>query len=161
MKTDEPLEALMVRRAALLGELRTIAAELQTRGLGRTKNVVGELGERLALEVYGGQLKQVNGKDHDLVDRDGRRVQVKARELPEGARRPYQFSSLEFDVALCLRFDRATFAIEWAREISRDEFAVIARPYKTEWRAGSVLVAQSGLNVTSRFRDAWTSLVSE
>ena len=61
----EPLADLMVRRAALLEELQSIAASLKARGLGRTDQVVGELGERLALAVYGGTLETVSARDID------------------------------------------------------------------------------------------------
>ena len=65
----EPLAGLMVRRAALLEELGLIAASLKARGLGRTDQVVGELGERLSLAVYGGMLEAVSAKGIDLVRR--------------------------------------------------------------------------------------------
>jgi len=108
----------MARRAALLADLGTIAVELKQRGLGRTTQVLGELGERLALDVYGGTLETPNAPDIDLVDAAGRRIQVKARELPAGARRPFPFESMDFDIAVCIRFDRATFHLDWAREIT-------------------------------------------
>lgn len=154
----EPLAELMVRRATLLGELQSIAAALNARDLGRTDQVVGELGERLALAVFGGTLETVSARDIDLVDGAGRRIQVKARELPAGARRPYRFSSLEFDVAVCIRFNRATFAIEWAREITRDEFVAVASPYGTGWQAGSSRLSRSGRDVTALFCEAWGAL---
>jgi hypothetical protein len=157
----EPLVDLMVRRAALLEELQSVAVSLKARGLGRTDQIVGELGERLALAVYGGTLETVSAKNIDLVDGTGRRIQVKARELPAGVRRPYRFASAEFDVALVIRFNRKTFAIEWARELARDEFSAIASPYGSGWQVSSVQAAQSGQDVTSRFRKAWLELTQE
>lgn len=159
MRTDgEQLAALMVRRAALLEELQLISTSLKARGLGRTDQVVGELGERLALTVYGGTLEPVSARDIDLVDGQGRRIQVKARELPTGVRRPYRFASLQFDFTVCIRFNRETFMIEWARSISLEEFRAIASPYGTGWQAGSGRVSRSGEDVTAKFREAWISL---
>jgi hypothetical protein len=157
----DSLAELMVRRAALLQELRLIAASLKARGLGRTDHVIGELAERLALSVYGGALEAVSARDIDLVDRAGRRIQVKARELPPGVTRPYRFSSRDFDVAVCIRFNRATFAIEWVREISKDEFLEIASPYGSGWQASTERVSRTGENVTSQFCQAWESLTGE
>jgi len=155
---NEPLADLMSRRAELLAELGAIAVDLKQRGLGRTKQVLGELGERLALEVYGGTLEIPNAPDIDLIDADGRRIQVKARELPAGARRPFQFKSKDFDVAVCIRFDRATFHLEWAREISIEEFTEIHATHKDGPRLSSVRAAQAGVDVTERFRAAWRAL---
>lgn len=154
----EPLADLMARRAALLAELGTIAVELKQRGLGRTKQVLGELAERLALEVYGGTLETPNAPNIDLIDSGGRRIQVKARELPAGARRPFQFESMDFDVAVCIRFDRATFALDWAREITVEEFVEIHSAHKAGPRLSSVRAAQAGIDVTERFREAWRVL---
>lgn len=64
----EPLADLMVRRAALLEKLQSISASLKARGLGRTDQVVGELGECLALAVFGGTLETVSARaGHKLI----------------------------------------------------------------------------------------------
>jgi hypothetical protein len=145
----------MTRRAALLAELGTITAELKRRGLGRTDQVVGELGERLALEVYGGVLEPPSAPDIDLVDDAGRRIQVKARELPAGERRMFQFSSMNFDIAVCIRFDRETFRLDWAREIAVEEFAEIHAAHKAGPRLSGARAARAGIDVTEQFRAAW------
>jgi len=51
-----PLAALLARRRHLQAEAEAITAEIRGRGLARTANLVGELGERLALEVLGGTI---------------------------------------------------------------------------------------------------------
>lgn len=155
---EDSLSDLMTRRSALLAELGTITTELKRRGLGRTDQVVGELGERLALEVYGGLLEPPSAPDIDLIDAGGRRIQVKARELPAGARRPFQFESMDFDIAVCIRFDRATFHLDWAREITVEEFVEIHAAHKAGPRLLSVRAAQAGADVTERFRAAWVAL---
>jgi hypothetical protein len=154
----EPLADLMARRAALLSELGDITKELRRRGLGRTDQVVGELGERLALEVYGGVLEPPSAPDIDLVDAGGRRIQVKARELPAGEQRMFQFSSMDFDVAVCIRFDRETFRLDWAREVAVEEFAEIHATHKAGPRLSGARAARAGVDVTERFRAAWRSL---
>lgn len=156
---NAPLEVslsdLMARRAALLVELGTITTELKRRGLGRTDQVVGELGERLALEVYGGVLEPPSAPDIDFVDASGRRIQVKARELPAGEQRMFQFSSMDFDIAVCIRFDRETFHLDWAREITVEEFAEIHATHKAGPRLSGARAARAGIDVTERFRAAW------
>lgn len=148
----------MGHRAALLEELHQIALELKTRGPGHTEQILGELGEHLALDVYGGTLETVSSADIDLSNAVGRRIQVKACELPAAARRPFQFSSLEFDVAACMRFDRATFRLKWAREIVRAEFAGIVTPHKNGPRVTITRVARPGFDATERCHDAWAKL---
>lgn len=152
------LSDLMARRAALLSELTTIATELKRRGLSRTDNVVGEVGERLAHQVYGGTLEDTNARDIDLVDTSGRRIQVKVRQLPAGVRRPFRFSSLDFDVAVCIRFDRATFHLDWAREITVEEFAEIYSMHKEGPRLTMPRASHAGRDVTEQFRAAWVIL---
>jgi hypothetical protein len=159
VSTTEPLSDLMARRAALLAELGTITAELKLRGLSRTDNVVGELGEHLALQVYGGTLEITNARDIDLVDTAGRRIQVKVRQLPAGVQRPFRFSSIDFDVAVCIRFDRATSHVDWAREILVEEFVEIYSVHKDGPRLTMPRASRAGRDVTERFRAAWAGLV--
>jgi len=148
----------MARRAALLAEMGTITTELKRRGLGRTDQVVGELGERLALDVYGGVLEPPSAPDIDLVDAGGRRIQVKARELPAGDQRLFQFSSMNFDVAVCIRFDRETFHLDWAREITVEEFAEIHATHKAGPRLFGARAARAGIDVTEQFQAALVAL---
>ena len=155
----KPLSDLMARRAALLAELGTIATELRSRGLSRTDNVVGEIGERLAFQVYGGTLEVTNARDIDLVDTSGRRIQVKVRQLPAGVQRPFQFSSMDFDVAVSIRFDRATFHLDWAREIPVEEFVEIYSVHKEGPRLTMPRASRAGRDVTEHFRVAWAGLV--
>jgi hypothetical protein len=154
----EPLADLMAKRAALLAELGAITTELKRRGLGRTDQVVGELGERLALEVYGGVLEPSSAPDIDLVDAAGRRIQVKARELPAGDQRMFQFSSTNFDIAVCIRFDRETFHLDWAREITVDEFIEIHAAHRAGPRLSGARASRAGIDVTERFRAAWRAV---
>ncbi|MFV4913627.1 hypothetical protein PFZ49_08720 [Microbacterium lacticum] len=76
-----------------------IGGEFQRRGVSRTAgSIQGEVGESLALAVYGGMLPPPGARAYDLNDAQGRLVQVKTRTLPAGVTRVFQFDSLDFDV---------------------------------------------------------------
>lgn len=77
---------------------------------------------------------------------DGSRVQVKARALPRGDQRFFSFKSLDFDIALCVRFDRATYAVDWAREFTADEIRLLAHEQGAEWRLRTAAAAKAGLD---------------
>lgn len=156
--SEVPLQAVLAKRAELLAELSALTRELRRRGIARTDNFIGEIGERLALDVYGGELLRTSARDIDLIDSRARRIQVKARELPAGDLRRYTFSSLDFDVAICIRFDRATYAIDWAREISAAEVAELSTSYRADFRLSGARARTAGLDVTSSFREAWGKL---
>ena len=106
--------------------------EFARRGIARTASSFGgELAEHLALRVYGGDLSTPATAAFDLIDAQGRRVQVKSRTLPSAEQRIISFKSLDFDLAVCLRFDRETNGLEWAREFHPAEIKSLARP--SDW----------------------------
>ncbi|MFK4804312.1 DUF6998 domain-containing protein [Microbacterium sp. ZW CA_36] len=76
----------------LLAIYADIQAEFQRRGVSRTAgSIQGEVGEKLALMIYGGALPPPGTKAYDLIDPAGRRIQVKTRTLPRGDDRMFQF----------------------------------------------------------------------
>ncbi|WP_136709608.1 hypothetical protein [Agromyces sp. H66] len=156
--SEAPLQAVLAQRAELLAQVKALTSELRRRGIARTDNFIGEIGERLALDVYGGELESPSAKDIDLIDGRSRRIQVKVRELPAGDLRRYTFASLDFDVAICIRFDRATYAIDWAREISAAEIAELSQAYRAELRLSGSRARSAGVDVTESFRNAWSKL---
>ncbi|PZE92500.1 hypothetical protein [Curtobacterium sp. MCBD17_008] len=155
-----PLAALLARRRHLQAEAEAITAEIRRRGLARTANLVGELGERLTLEVLGGTLQPPGAKSIDLIDGAGRRVQVKTRELPAGQLRHFQFgdTELDFDVAVCVRFDRATFHVDWATAFDRAELQQLVTPHASGPRLPGARARDHGQDLTDEFRAAWARL---
>lgn len=149
-------------RAYSLPELLVLHAraqqELGRRGLTRTSGSVhGELGEALALALYGGVLSPPGTKAYDLIDGEARRVQVKTRTLPSGQDRTFHFHELGFDLALCIRFDRASNEVEWAREYSVEEVQSLARPHSKGLRLSTGRARVNGHDVTDAVRAAYTA----
>ncbi|WP_404801841.1 DUF6998 domain-containing protein [Brevibacterium aurantiacum] len=130
--------------------------ELGRRGISRTaSSVEGELGEYLANLVYGGELAPPNTATYDLVDRQGRFLQVKARALPSGKQRIFQFSSSDFDIAICLRFARESGELEWAREIPREELLRHSSARADGLRVRTSIASRIGRDVTAKFRSVY------
>lgn len=148
-------------RAELFNLDAAIRRELGRRGIARTSgSIQGEVGERLALEVYGGSLPPVGTKAFDLVDANGRLVQVKTRTLPKDENRIFQFDSLDFDLAICIRFDRGSNDLEWAREYDVAELRSIISPHKQGPRLPTGRARKNGRDVTAAFLDAYDTLRS-
>lgn len=136
-----------------------VQREFGTRGISRTSGAIqGEVGEALALAVYGGTLPPPGTKAYDLTDAQGRLVQVKTRTLLPGVTRVFQFHSLDFDVALCIRFDRATNALDWAREYTVDELRGLVSPHANGPRLPMGRAKDNGRDVTAAFRAAYDTL---
>ena len=93
-------------------------------GVVRSRVLVGDLGERIAADFYGVELAPAFTAGHDLVDPDGRRVQVKTlRGTPEGPRTIIGELRGEFDVLLAIRlnFDYTpSEAIEVPSQVARE-----------------------------------------
>lgn len=140
--------------------MTAIALDLRGRGLARTNNVVGEIGERLALDVYGGRLLNTSARDIDLVAADGRHMQVKTRALPRGKMRVYDFASVAFDACVCIRFDVSTFELEWAREFTPASLSALVVNRPSGVRLTGARARDNGLDVTASFREAWDRLQS-
>ena len=141
---------------------RSIRLELERgAGLRTTGPLVAALAETLALRVYGGSLMPPSTAAYDLIDPQGRRIQVKARELPRGDQRFFQFKSLDFDMALCLRFQRETGSLEWAREFDVSELRELVRTHASGPRLPAGHARHHGFDVTAPFRDALAVLGRE
>lgn len=136
-----------------------IQREFSRRGVARTSGAIqGEVGEGLALAVYGGTLPPPGTKAYDLVDAQGRLVQVKTRTLPTGDQRIFQFHSLDFDIAVCIRFDRDSNEIEWAREFDSSELRALVSPHAQGPRLPMGRAHANGRDVTPAFRAAYDAL---
>ncbi|QKS87189.1 DUF6998 domain-containing protein [Curtobacterium flaccumfaciens] len=159
--TQLPFEPSELTVRQLLASYVGVLDELLRRGLVRTRNSpLGDLAESLALRAYGGALAPNSEKSYDLRRPDGHRVQVKARVVNPLDRRTQAFSafrSWEFEEALFLLFDAATYDLIWARELSRDETISIGR--RVEHTNSSTVavrnVLRAGLDVTDLIRDAY------
>lgn len=141
-----------------------IGREIMRRGASRTTgSIQGEIGEALALAVYGGDLMPPGTKGYDLIDGKGRKIQVKTRTLPKGTNRIFQFApgltdSVEFDIALCIRFERETDALAWAREYTREELLGLLTPHKNGPRLPTGFARVHGTDVTAQCRLAYEQL---
>lgn len=155
--TKFDLEALHV--SELFDIHAQILRELGRRGISRTSgSIQGEVGEGLALAVYGGALPPPGTKAYDLTAADGRLIQVKTRTLPKGDDRMFQFHSLEFDLALCIRFDRDSHHLDWAREYEVEELRTLVSPHAQGPRLPMGRAKANGRDVTSTFRAAYDVL---
>ncbi|WP_146067249.1 DUF6998 domain-containing protein [Arthrobacter sp. ZGTC212] len=141
-----------------------IGHEIGRRGVSRTSgSVQGEIGEALALAVYGGVLPPPGTRGHDLTDALGRKIQVKTRTLPRGVQRIFQFNSAvvdstDFDLALCIRFDRETNELDWAREYTKDELLGLLSQHKQGPRLPTGRAQRNGTDVTAKIRMAYEAL---
>jgi len=146
-----------------LSELFDLHARVQRefgrRGISRTSGAIqGEVGEGLALAVYGGALPPPGTRAYDLTDAQGRLVQVKTRTLPEGVTRMFQFDSLDFDLAVCIRFDRGSNDLDWAREYDVEELRSLLSPHADGPRLPMGRAKANGRDMTATFRDAYDAL---
>jgi hypothetical protein len=156
--TDRELEALTI------SELFDLHARMQRefgrRGVSRASGAIqGEVGEGLALAVYGGTLPAAGARAFNLTDSQGRLVQVKTRTLPKGDTRMFQFDSLDFDLAVCIRFGRDTNALDWAREYDVEDLRTLVRPHADGPRLPMGRAKLSGRDVTDNFRAAYDALL--
>lgn len=141
-----------------------IGHEIVRRGVSRTSgSIQGEIGETLALAFYGGVLPPPGTKGYDLTDALGRKIQVKTRTLPRGVHRIFQFNSevvdsTDFDLALCIRFDRETSELDWAREYTKEELLGLLSPHKQGPRLPTGRAEQNGTDVTAKIRLAYEAL---
>jgi hypothetical protein len=150
----QSLRELLVNHVAILNEITK-------RGLTRTRgSLAGELGERITLAAYGGELSTAGMKSIDLVDGDRRSIQVKTRALEPGVNRIFAFSSFDFDVLVAILIDATTFEIQWAKELTSAEATAIAR-YRVpsrDWAIATSKVKRTGIDITERLRMAYSEL---
>jgi len=142
----------------LLGRYAAILAELRDRGVVRTRNApLGDYAEYLAEKVYRGTLEPNSVKSYDLIDADGRRIQVKARTVgPDtGAGAVFSvFRSFDFDIAVLITFDSATYALREAREVPVAELETAGR-HSAHVNGRLIRITAGlrlGVDVTVRFR---------
>ena len=155
--TEPDLEALAF--SELFDLHARIQREFGRRGVSRSSGAIqGEVGEGLALAVYGGTLPPPGTRAYDLTDAQGRLVQVKTRTLPQGKTRMFQFGSLDFDLAVCIRFDRETNALDWAREYDVEKLRMLVSPHAHGPRLPMGRAKVSGRDVTDTFRAAYDAL---
>jgi hypothetical protein len=126
-------QAMKRLRAA---ERERIAAidDLIRLGVVRSRVLVGDLGERIAANYYGVELAPTFTAGYDLIDRDGRRVQVKTlRGTPTAPRTIIGELAYPCDVLLAIRLDfdyAPTEAIEVPYEVA-EEF--VGKNGKVSW----------------------------
>lgn len=158
-----PVDTLTVGQ--LLGLYSDIIAELRRRGLVRTNNPpLGDLAEYAAALAYGGTLAPNSEKSFDLTTEDGRRVQVKARQVGAKASPSQTFSairSLDFDICLLILLDIETNTVRAAYEWSPSEVEALSRLHAhTRSRVVRIgRLAAAGTDVTERMRKAWAQLL--
>lgn len=129
-----------------------LRSEFQHRGLTRTSSdLMGEIAEYAAHRVYGGQLLSPGNPSVDIKDSDGHRIQVKSRTLDPTVERHFSFGSWDFDVAVCLRFDRATNKLQWARKYELDELKGLWSKHPRGYRLTTGRAKQHGRDVTAKF----------
>ena len=114
----------------------------------------------VTLGAYGGELATAGMKSIDLIDADGRTVQVKTRALEPGVHRIFAFSSFEFDVLVAIMLDATTFEIQRARVLTSAEATEIARSRvpSGDWAIATSKVMRAGVDVTERLRTVYRSL---
>lgn len=146
----------------LLATYVGVLDQLQQRGLIRTRNApMGDLIEHLAWRVYGGTIEPNSMKSHDILDGQGRRIQVKGRAVDPA--KPTQFSpfrSWDFDVAVFVVLDQRSYDLLWAREVPVAELRGLGRfaAHVNGTILTTRLVRGLGRDVSADFERAITAL---
>lgn len=110
----ERLRAAERQRRAAIGELVRLGAV-------RSRVLVGDLGEQIAAAYYGVALAPQFTPGYDLVDCNGRRVQVKTlRATPERPRTIIGALTYPSDVLLAIRLDLRLLAERGTGDAGRD-----------------------------------------
>ena len=92
----------------LIPELKTISKAMESlkdKGIIRTKNLVGDLGEYYCQKLFGIVLRPVVEKGYDALDLEGKKVEIKTRRIPPN-RYKVIFKSLEFDYCLFVQLNQ-------------------------------------------------------
>lgn len=153
--------------SGLLNQYEDALAELKRRKVIRTKNApLGDLAEKCATYVYGGDLERNSNATFDLMTPNGKRVQIKSRRLSDTNPLSRRFSgmrSLEFDWCLFLLVDgdQVVQASEWSpSEIER------IGTWQENRLAWSITTGQFlknsrvGTDRTEDFQNAWRRLLN-
>jgi len=144
-----------------------LLVELGRRGLVRTNNApIGDLAEYACAAYYEGTLAPNSEKSYDLIAADGRRVQVKVRNVREGTRPSAVFSSIrstDFDVCVFILANARTHTIEAAYEWTPEEIQAHGRftshTNSTLIRIGKVRAGVAGTNITAGMDAAWQTML--
>lgn len=87
-------------------ERRAAIEDLMRLGVVRSRALVGDLGERIAADYYGVELAPMFTPGYDLIDREGRRIQVKTlRGTPTAPRSIIGAITYPCDAVLAIRLD--------------------------------------------------------
>jgi hypothetical protein len=154
---------------ALLQTYARILTELVHRGVTRSRNApVGDIAEFLVGVAYNGELAPPSEKSWDVLDADGRKIQVKCRLVVPGAKGTQQYSpfrSWDFDVCVFITFDAFTYDVLRAMEVPAAGVEALAAPVPhvgaTAARVHTktqLLTAKGALDVTQRLRAAMERL---
>lgn len=150
----------------MLAAYASILQELRRRGLVRTNNApIGDLAEYAVSTMYAGTLAPNSEKSYDLIASDGRRIQVKVRNVGPDSRSSAVFSvirSLDFDACIFVLIDavnqRVQGAFEWTAAEVR-EYGV----YREHVNGRVVPIGQArryGLDLTARVDEAWQLMLA-
>ena len=149
----------------LLGAYATILGELRLRGLVRTNNApIGDLAEYACAIVYGGALAPNSEKSYDLVAADGRRVQVKVRNMRADTRPSSVFSvirSFAFDVCIFVLIDTESQRVRGAYEWTVDQVQEHS-VHREHTNGATIRVNQArrfGTDLTDRVDEAWQEML--
>jgi hypothetical protein len=114
-----PFDPAMAGTLELIIVNRLTLAELKHRHVVRSGNLVGDFGEYLAAALYGVVLSRKGEAGFDLIDKEGRRVQVKTRAAEDKlSGRKYNGVGKEgYDVCLFLCVEVTSFRPHLAREV--------------------------------------------
>jgi hypothetical protein len=148
----------LLEQVELDARRRNLRRALRDRELHSPVEAFRELGRRLALEVYDGDLTPPGIVNYDLRDVSSRELLIQGLKLIPGRAGTFRVSSNHLDALILIRFDRDTLRIAWARDITAQDFFTFADPIGREWRLSAGVAETLGVDVTVEFRDAWDAL---
>lgn len=145
----------------------SLLVELRRRGLVRTNNApIGDLAECACAAYYEGELAPNSEKSFDLTAADGRRIQVKVRNVHNGTSPSAVFSSIrsmDFDVCVFILADAKSNTIEAAYEWTSEEIQAHGRftthTNSTLIRIGKVRAGIAGVEITEGLNVAWQAML--
>ena len=132
----------------LLAGYEKLLRELRRREVVRTNDAPsGQYAEWLAQRAFGGDLAPNSVKSYDLIAQTGRRLQAKARVIPDpsrisGERQLSPFRSFDFDDALIILFD-STYQV--SRAVLLDVETVVNHSRESSHVNGRVLIARDSV----------------
>jgi len=152
----------------LLQAYASILRELRRRGLVRTNNApIGDLAEYACLLVYGGELAPNSEKSYDIAAADGRRIQVKVRNIRDDTRASSVFSPLRsfgFDACVFLLVDDLRGSVIAAYEWSNADVQAHGKHREhtngTVVRVRQVRAGNIGADLTDELQRAWATMLA-